>query len=179
MDANNESDALEQAVLQMESFLVANHMRRTPERVAILKRVYRIKKSFTADEIHQRILPQFHVSLTTIYNTLEILVKCNLIARHEIENQPARYQRIFENQSRQYIHLVCVQCGKVTEHKDVYLAHLLKNRPLRGFKALYPSFFVYGLCTKCLREQKKLQRDVPANLKISPAAVPFVKKKKL
>lgn len=175
MSVNKDIKNLDQAIQKLETYLVANHMRKTPERFAILKRISEINKSFTAEHLHQLISPKFHVSLTTVYNSLQLLVKCNLIARHEIENQPARYQRLFGSVNKQYIHLVCINCGKVSEHKDEYLAKLLDNRPIRAFKALYPSFFVYGLCAQCHKRQNRMTQHSSSDLSVKPS---IIKKKK-
>lgn len=158
METSNKDSALELAIHTLEQYITTHRMRRTPERIAILKQICHLSRSFTAEQIFETMDTKYHVSLATVYSTLQLFTRCNLVARHEIEGQPARYQRLFGNGTRRYIHLICIHCGKVTEHQDNYLSNLVEGRSFKSFTPLYPSFFVYGLCSKCARQQKKLQQ---------------------
>ncbi len=142
-----------------ETYLKAHRLRRTPERNAILHRIFSLKSSFTAESIYRYLKTHYRVSLATVYNTLNLMVDCQLIARHQLNNQPAQYHKIFNGNDNNRIHLVCLRCGHIREYKDSVLIQQIQNRPVAGFSVSYPSLHLFGLCTKCARDERRRLRE--------------------
>ena len=88
------------------------------------------------------------VSKTTVYRTLETLVKLGLVRRTHHFAASARYDGNME----QHHHLVCTACGKVIDYQDsaVTIANLPDGRR-NGFTLLDFSIYFEGFCSDCKR----------------------------
>ena len=135
-------------------YLARHHKRRTPERFAILDSAMSTPYHFTIDSFHDSLEAQgFHVSVATIYSTLELLVDCGLVRRHRFGSDSARYERTAG--SANHHHLVCSRCGKVKEVRDASLSDAISSIRYPGFAASYFSLNIYGLCRSCQKRERK------------------------
>ena len=135
-------------------YLTKHHKRRTPERFAILDSAMGTPDHFTIESFHDTLEAEgFHVSLATIYSTLELLVDCGLVRRHRFGSDSARYERT--TGSANHHHLVCTRCGKVKEVKDTSLGDAISSIRYPGFSASYFSLNIYGLCRTCQKRERK------------------------
>ena len=135
-------------------YLAKHHKRRTPERFAILDSAMGTPDHFTIESFHDSLEAEgFHVSLATIYSTLELLVDCGLVRRHRFGSHSAIYERTTGSASHH--HLVCTRCGKVKEVKDASLGEAISSIRYPGFAASYFSLNIYGLCRTCQKRERK------------------------
>jgi len=128
-------------------YLKAHHHRKTPERYAILERIFTYEGHFNADILFNLMKVEYRVSLATVYNTLELLQECKLIIKHQIGGQFAQYEKAFGNNTHH--HLICTICGKVKEFTDKQLRVAIQNRRFSSFQSSHYSLYVYGICSKC------------------------------
>ncbi len=134
-------------------YLARHHKRRTPERFAILDCAMRSTDHFTIDAFHECLENEgFHVSIATIYSTLELLVDCGLVRRHRFGSDSARYERTAGTASHH--HLVCTRCGKVKEVRDQRLCDEISGQRYSGFTQSYFSLNIYGLCRACQKRER-------------------------
>lgn len=135
-------------------YLRNKKLRRTPERYAILDRICELSEHFYVESLHSKLEQNgFHVSKATVYNTMELLVDCGLVRRHQFNNQPAQYERV--TGPGNHHHLICTQCGKVKEMKDPDIMRMMNSRRYTAFSAAYFAIYVYGVCSRCQRKNKK------------------------
>ena len=111
-----EDYSLESIKEMFTRYLSENKHRKTPERYAVLERVYRHEGHFNAEILYNDMQNSYRVSLATVYNTLELLLNCNLIVKHQFGGQIAQYEKTFG--TVKHNHLVCTQCGKIKEFSD-------------------------------------------------------------
>ena len=91
--------------------------RQTPERFAVLDEVYATVGHFDADELYIRLKNKgVHVSRATVYNTLDLLIECNLVVRHQFDSKHSTYERGYSY--RQHDHLICLDCDQLFEFCD-------------------------------------------------------------
>jgi len=149
----------EQVKIKFSEYLSLHKHRKTPERYAILDHIYSTKGHFDVDSLLQSMLSQnFRVSRATIYNTIELLLNCNLLVKHQFGANISQYERIygFENHD----HIICTSCGKVKESKNLETFSIAQQKKLKGFSVSYFSMYIYGICSKCKREKsKKIKKD--------------------
>lgn len=144
----------------LERHLKAHGLRRTPERFALLERVFSTGEHFYVDVLCEAMeLEGYHVSRSTVYATMQLFLEAGLVRRHQFGNQPAQYERSLPGISKSHLHLVCTVCGRVREVKDNAQTAELCNRKYAGFKADSCALYVYGICGRCQRLRTKTNRN--------------------
>ena len=144
-----------EAVSIFEDYLAETHRRRTPERFVILEAAMSLRRRFTAEDLQRKLLDNGQrLSLPTVYSTLQMLTECSLLSRIAIDGRAALYQKA----SRSRNHTLCILCGKVTDIKNPQLEEIVDHLSLPGFRKSHSSLTVYGVCTSCIRKERKSNR---------------------
>lgn len=89
-----------------------------------------------------------NISRATVYRTIEMLVKNNLIDKLEIGDGRARYE--YNDKYLHHDHLVCTNCGKIIEfHNESIekLQHRIAEQ--NDFKLSYHRHQLFGVCKDC------------------------------
>lgn len=105
----------------------------------------------TADQVLKtlrKIYPS--VSTATVYNNLNKLCEAGMLRRISSNGSPDRYDR-----SLKHDHMVCSQCGKLTDVCFEDLTPSLKKQLGEDF--LFYDLKVYSLCAECRKKAEKMQ----------------------
>lgn len=134
---------------QLTEFLRSRHLRKTPERYAILEKAIDLSAHFEVDKLYNALEEEgYHVSRATVYNTLELLCEAGILNRHIFATNQARY----ELARGSHLHLICRKCGKIREIDDPSLTARLLTEEYEDFSPEYSSSSVYGLCSDCAQK---------------------------
>ncbi|MEM9917670.1 MAG: transcriptional repressor [Bacteroidota bacterium] len=142
----NQETILKEVINIFSGHLEKNGLRRTPERFAILEEIYRRNDHFDAEALYIHMKTQnYRVSRATVYNTLELLVNCDLIKKHQFGKNLAQYEKSYG--FKQHDHLICVNCGRVLEFCDPRIQQIKSMMgDLLNFKVTHHSLNLYGEC---------------------------------
>ena len=137
------------------AYLENKGLRKTPERFDILKEVYSIEGHFEVDKFYSQMKDNnYSLSRATIYNTLDVLVDCDLVTRHQFGQGNAQYEKSYGY--RQHDHLICTECHNVVEFCDPRI-HNIQNTvgELLHFEIIHHSLILYASCKNEYCENRK------------------------
>ena len=143
-------------------FLKARGQRQTTERFAVLNSLYASGDHLNADTLYAHLKADGEsVSRATVYNTLELLIECDLVVKHQFGKTQARYERSFAYW--QHDHLLCIDCGEIFEFCDPRLQSIQETvAEIYGFEIAQHALNMYGHCRREGCENRKASGSLNA-----------------
>ncbi len=146
---------------RFQAFLKQRGLRETKERFIVLDAVYDVVGHIDADTLHLLLRQQNHsISRATVYNTLSLLLECELVVRHQFGNSKAKYEPSFL--FGQHDHLICLDCQQVLEFCDPRIQNIQEMvADVYSFEIRRHALNLYGHCRRddCANRSTGIQTE--------------------
>jgi len=152
---NNRTIEYQQLLLDFKLLLKKNNLKFTIQREVILETLYNSDEHLTPEALHHLIQenqPDLKTGIATVYRTLALLEESNVVSSLSFGAQGKKYEL---GAKEHHDHLICTQCGKITEFVDEDIEkrqHAITDE--LNFKMSDHSMQIYGICSEC--QEKKI-----------------------
>ena len=133
----------------LKKVLKKEGLRYTHQRQAIWDELSASDEHRDAEEIYLALYNSgLKVSRATVYRTIDVLVKNNLVRKLDLGDGRARYENKMD--TAHHDHLICVQCGKIEEFMDNVIENrqevIIENFGYRLIRHIHQLFVI---CDEC------------------------------
>jgi Fur family ferric uptake transcriptional regulator len=130
-------------------YMSQHGLKSTRQRALIIELFFDLGGHLSVEELWTKVRQKdAKVSVATVYRTMKLLAQCGLAHARNFGDGQTRYEGVGEHHD----HLICTQCGTITEFEDDRI-ELLQERVARqhGFRVTSHKMELYGLCASCQR----------------------------
>jgi len=145
MQSVNSSEKIKEEVhKKFSEYLEIKQLRKTPERFAILDEIYSNKEHFDVETLFEHMKDRkYRVSRATVYNTLDLLLDCGLVIKHQFGKNLSRFEKAYG--FRQHDHMICNNCKEVIEFCDPRIQQIKTTiGDLLNFEITNHSLYLFG-----------------------------------
>ena len=133
----------------LSSALKKEGIRHTIQRQAVWDEIKSNDEHRDAEQIYSALRKNnLNVSRATVYRTIDVLYKNNLIRKIELGDSPSKYEN--KVNTDHHDHIICVQCGRIDEFVDDKIeSQQDKIIDKLGFKMIRHIHQLFVLCKDC------------------------------
>lgn len=131
-------------------------LRSTDQRRLIVETFFHSPNHVSIEELLAQVRAQDpKVGYATVYRTLKLLTECGVAYERRFGGDGlTRYE--LADDSSHHDHLICVECGAITEFEEPKIEALQEEIATRyGFDLVSHKHEMYGICPACQRKKQK------------------------
>jgi Fur family transcriptional regulator, ferric uptake regulator len=142
---------------KFREFLEIRGEKLTSPRRTLVRHIFDSHKHFDADELVADLRTAGrHVSRSTVYRTLRLLVDAGLLRELRLTNRTA-YEHDYGYPSHDHLH--CTECNTIVEFRNEEIRQLSESISRQhGFRASGHRFIITGICAACSRARSPRRR---------------------
>lgn len=124
----------------------------TPKRKAIIKTLFDAGRFLSPEDVFAVVKKSFKkASFPSVYSNLEAMLKAGIL--HKIDRPDRRlYYGLCRSGLKHHHHVVCVNCGAISEVDDCPIPH---GRVVNGFEVVKHFLQMEGICPGCRKGASK------------------------
>lgn len=146
---------MEMSVKYIKEKLLGKNIKPSHHRIRIFQYLALSKFHPTVEMIYNDLIDEIPtLSKTTVYNTLNIFVKANLVRVLSIDEVESRYDITTESHG----HFLCKSCGKIYDFEFENIS--LDSSELKDFQTHEKNVYFSGICSRCFKDKKNHQEVI-------------------
>lgn len=152
-------EGLSEAIELLKAHIETHGKKYTIERETILSKIYHLSTPVDTETLHKMLEEDgMHLSLATVYNTLQLLVKeIHVVKQIDLNGgKQAFYERTLGIGKHFYV--VCNKCGTLTSVQNEELMKQIENLCPKQFKIEDTTLLMTGYCHKCQMAIRKAEQ---------------------
>jgi Fur family transcriptional regulator, ferric uptake regulator len=143
---------MDQHEISLKDMLKGKGYKNTPQREIILDVMeQQVGKHLSIEEIYDIVKKtNSDIGLATVYRTLLLFDNIGLVQKIDLDDGFSRYELNRHNNDHKHHHLICTQCGSISEVEQDFLEALeqqIMNE--HGFFVKDHRVKFYGICNNC------------------------------
>ena len=140
---------------RLETYMSRKGLRSTSQRRVIAETFFNGPSHVTIEDLLARVREtDSRIGYATVYRTLKLFTECGIAAERNFGDGPSRYELSDESNNEHHDHLICEECGKITEWHDERIERIQSEVAKKlGFRIEHHSHEIYGTCVECVAKE--------------------------
>ncbi|HEY7586401.1 MAG TPA: transcriptional repressor [Candidatus Deferrimicrobiaceae bacterium] len=145
---------LERLLRRIDEEIAAAGGKRSKSRARIMEIFFRSGPHLTVEELARKVRARHRdIGPATVYRTLKLLSRLGYAKELDFGEGVKRYE---SSLSAHHDHLVCTECGKVSEFKEPRIESLQEEVARQhGFSPTMHRLSIYGYCPSCMPGERE------------------------
>jgi Fur family ferric uptake transcriptional regulator len=139
----------------LQQYMAKKGLRSTDQRRLIVDTFFTAPNHVSIEELLAEVRREDpRVGYATVYRTLKLLAECGVALERRFGDGLTRYE--LADDTSHHDHLICVECGKITEFEEPRIEELQEQIARRyGYELRSHKHEMYGVCPDCQRKSKR------------------------
>jgi Fur family ferric uptake transcriptional regulator len=145
----------------LSAYMVKKGLRSTNQRNLIVETFFLAPNHVSIEELLAHVRRRDpKVGYATVYRTLKLLAECGVASERRFRDGLTRYELA---DSSHHDHLICVECGDITEFEEPRIEELQERVAKKhGYSLRSHKHELYGVCPKCAGKKRTANGNAPS-----------------